>query len=157
MKNVLVIIALCFIVYGCKEANSSNTTVTTYGAQETINGTLKDLYAHELTNEQNPVFSAKWQYLKDNKDDVLNSFTVVETVEIPRRDLTLAFIQFSVGADIARTTAYMRKLNGKWYIDNNYFSNYDDDPFNNGEPEKGKALLEKKDKWEDPKAQPWWL
>lgn len=42
----------------------------------------------------------------------------------------------------------MIKDGDNFYINNQYFSSYDDDPFGNGNGEEGKKLLEKIEKWE---------
>lgn len=142
----------------CTQGSSSpaETPPSAYEAKGSIEGTLKEAFTYDLNNAAVPVFNAQSQFKREHKDEILKTLEVVETAEIPKQDITLVFYRYSVGTDFARSTAYFKEVDGKWYFYSKYFSSYDDDPFRNGQGENGKALLEKVEKWEDSDSMPWW-
>lgn len=81
-------------------------------------------------------------------DDAINSIKIVEIIDVPKTRLSVIFYSFNLGTEILRETVYMIKENDEYYLHNEYFSSYNDDPFGNGQGEEGKELLEKIEKWE---------
>lgn len=81
-------------------------------------------------------------------DDAINSIKIVDKIDVPKTKLSVIFYSFNLGTEIIRETVYMIKENDKYFIHNEYFSSYDDDPYRNGQGEEGKELLKKIEKWE---------
>jgi hypothetical protein len=96
-----------------------------------------------------PTFIAK------HRDEMLKTLEVVETVEV--ETIAASFVRYSIGGDIYRQVRWLRKVDGAWYVSQRtYYSSFGDDPFNDGNPERAKQLLNRTNQWEKDSAPIWW-
>ncbi|MGI8600219.1 MAG: hypothetical protein ACR2KB_13275 [Chitinophagaceae bacterium] len=150
MKFLLFLLASTLIFYSCNNIKSESATEFKY--DNTPLGTLKESYKHNMSNPT--AYDARYYFLKKHKDEVLKTLEVVEEVEV-QKDVVLIFYRYSIGTDIVKQTIYMRKIDGKYLPYSKYYSSYEDDPFKNGKPDEGKALLKKAEEWEK-NENIWW-
>lgn len=160
-------IALCFILIlslvSCKEGKklkevkSITNTPMKAVADTSIIGTIKNCYnlqIHYLSIDQTVDGS---YYVAKNREELLNSIKIKDIVKITNKDLSLVFFTYSIKSDLVNRVMYMRELEGKWFIHSNqYFSEYDDDPFSNGDATTGKEILKKADNWKKSTDNVWW-
>ena len=161
MKNIITFCAIIITATSCKEQSnlpvgSDNVTIKKAMAQNTVEGTLKASMEYDFQFSDQVSLTDKAYFNSKHKDEILKTIEVVEKDTIPGKDIVLVFYRYSVGADIVHATSYMKQIDGKWYIHSKYYSSYDDDPFKNGKPTEGKALLDKSSKWEDESKDIWW-
>jgi hypothetical protein len=151
IKNLVVI---CFITMACSCNNgNSGNTLTSFNYKNSSLGTLKEIYEYSLVGS-NRGYDARAYFVRKHRDEVLKTLEIVEEIEV-QKDVVLIFYRYSIGTDIAKKTQYMRKMDGVYVPYSKYFSSYDIDPFKNGKPEEGKALLKKAEAWDD-NENIWW-
>lgn len=150
MRALLFLMFLVPVIYSCGNARGSD-TANAIDYDKTPLGTLKEEYSIVLSDPTRT--DASIYFLRKHKDEVLKTMEIVEEVEV-QKDVVLIFYRYTIGTDIAKKTAYMRKLDGLYLPYYTYFSQYDDDPFKNGKGEEGKALLKKADTWGESNI--WW-
>lgn len=156
--NLALYLTLIALIISCNQSANSNDLVTIKkaSAQNTIEGTLKASLEYDFQFNNQVTLTDKAYFLSKHKDEILKTIEVAEKDTIPGKDIILVFYRYSVGADIVHASTYMKQMDGKWYIHPEYYSSYDDDPFKNGKGTEGKALLDKKSKWEDESKNVWW-
>ena len=125
-------------------------------AKETPVETIKDYYRNDIFQREYSKLNAGTHYISEHMDEVLKTLEVSEVDTIPGKDFVLVFYRYSIGVEIAHATEYMKKIEGKYYLYQKYFSSYDDDPFKNGRSEEAKALLKKMGEWTDADKGIWW-
>ncbi len=150
MKFPLFLLASSLIFYSCNNINGESATEFKY--DKTPLGTLKESYRHSLSDPN--AYDARHYFLKKHRDEVIKTLEIVEEVEV-QKDVVLIFYRYSIGTDIVKQTTYMRKIDGKYLPYNKYYSSYDDDPFQNGKGDEGKALIKKAGEWEE-NEKIWW-
>jgi len=161
MKTALLFSAFCFLI-SCNQSSQPSMTpndlvvIKKAQAQNTIEGTLKASMEYDFQFSDQVQLTDKAQFASKHKDEILKSIQVVEKATIPGKDFILVFYKYSVGADVAHETIYMKQIDGKWYVHSGYYASYDEDPFKNGNGTEGKALLEKADKWKKDDDNIWW-
>ena len=149
MKKIYYIITLFIINTSCKEidikSNSENTLMIE--TSNSIKGIIFNQIKLELNEAKNLDGIYQNHKYNENRKQILESIKIVEKVAIPKLDLIAVFYNYYVGTDIIRKTEFVKKEENNYYIFYKYFSSYDNDPFKNGEPEKGKELMKKIDNW----------
>jgi len=86
---------------------------------------------------------------------MLQTLEVVETAETD--NVAVGFVRYSIGATIYRDAVWMRRIDGQWQPAwNQYFSEYEDDPFGDGKPDNAKALIKRVSEWEKQSPKSWW-
>jgi hypothetical protein len=162
MKRIFSLTALSAILFSCGEKNSNTTggdifvKVKKATAQNTIEGTLKESLAYDLQFSEQVQIHDRAVFQAKHKDEILKTIEVVQKDSIPGKDIVLVYYRYSVGADIVRSTSYMKQIDGKWYVHSKYYSSYEDDPFGNGKGEEGKKILKKAEDWEKESNEIWW-
>jgi hypothetical protein len=161
MKLFFLLIITSFSLASCMEQNDNRTEsnimlIKKAEAKNTIDGTLKAKMEYDFQFYDEIPLTDNAYFISKHKDEILKTFEIVEKDTIPGKDIVLVFYRYSVGADIVRETSYLKKIDDKWYIHTHYYSSYDNDPYKNGKPIEGKALLEKKSKWEEESKDIWW-
>jgi hypothetical protein len=75
---------------------------------------------------------------------MLRALNVAETVEL--EGIGVCFVRYSVGGNVYREARWLRKIDGAWFIcSREYFSSYADDPFEDGNQQRAKKLIERVD------------
>ena len=94
-------------------------------------------------------------FLRRHRDEMLQTLEVVETAETD--NVAVGFVRYSIGATIYRDAVWMRRIDGQWQPAwNQYFSEYEDDPFGDGKPDNAKALIKRVSEWEKQSPKSWW-
>jgi hypothetical protein len=117
--------------------------------------TVKEIVEYDISSDYHKI-SAPGNYEYTHKDEVLKTLEIAEVDTIPSKDFVLVFYRYSIGSEIAHSTTYMKKIDGKYFLYPKYFSSYDDDPFKNGRGIEGKALLKKEEDWKNADKDIWW-
>ena len=161
MKNIITFCAIIITATSCKEQSNSPVgsdyvTIKKAMAQNTIEGTLKASMEYDFQFSDQVPLTDKAYFNSKHKDEILKTIEVVQKDSISGKDIVLVYYRYSVGADIVRSTNYMKQIDGKWYIHSKYYSSYDDDPFGNGKGEEGKKIIKKADDWEKESKEIWW-
>ncbi|MTK54476.1 hypothetical protein [Paludibacter sp.] len=159
MKKLLFFFSIILVI-GCSR-NSATSNSRTFSfkkvyASSTISNTLKSQLEYDCYLYDNVQLNDRAYFWSKHKDEILNSLVIPETSSVPDKNLTLVFYKFSVGQDTIYKTAFMKKIDGKWYIHNEYFQKFADDPFKNGHGVEGKLLLYKAFDWEYKSQNIWW-
>lgn len=161
MKIFFSLLIVITSLASCREQNdprieSNIMLIKKAEAKNTIDETLKAKMVYDFQFYDEIPLTDNAYFISHHKDEILKTFEIVEKDTIPGKDIVLVFYRYSVGADIVHETSYMKKIDDKWYIHSHYYSSYDNDPFNNGNPIESKQLLEKKSKWENESKDIWW-
>lgn len=143
---------LSFFLLSLISCKSEQDIAKDFDYKKSALGTLKEVYKTDLDDKRN--FDARVYHLRKHKDEVIKNIEVVEEIEV-QKDVVLIFYRYSIGTDVVKRTTYMKKIDGLYLPYSKYFSSYDEDPFENGKGEEGKALLKKADDWGDNKNI-WW-
>lgn len=162
MKNILLITSFVLLVVSCDEKNNINSVAIVNSGHEatadtSIIGTLKNLYKlqlHYMSKDQ--TVDGNYFVVKNGKE-LISSIAIKDVIKIPNKDLSQVYFTLSIKSDLVNKVAYMRQLDGKWFIHSvQYFSEYDDDPFKNGDPSGGKEIIKKSDNWREATENIWW-
>jgi hypothetical protein len=102
----------------------------------------------DLENLQRPLmYDSDYWYL-DNYDEISKTLEVAETLYAD--SISLVLIRYSVGSDLFRESVWLRKYKSNWTVSvSQYFSVYDDDPFNDGKLERAERIINKEEQWTD--------
>lgn len=125
--------------------------------QSSIEGALRLFFDYRFNEDEGkPIVYDRVYFYKLHRDEIRKTIEIVEKDTIPGKDFILVFFRYSVGADVAHSTLYMKKLDNNWYIHTGYYSSLDEDPFDNGKGAEGRELLKKSDEWEKGDDKLWW-
>jgi len=149
MKKTSYLITLLILLTSCKQIDSKSNFENNLKIEmsNSIEGIIYNQLKLELDEAKNLDGIYQNHKYNEHRKQILESIKIVEQVEIPKLDLIAVFYNYYVGTDIIRKTKYVKKEGNNYYIFYKYFSSYDDDPFKNGEPKKGKELMKKIDNW----------
>ena len=92
-------------------------------------------------------------FFNDHRKEILETFVVSEVIETP--NIALALARFSVGGSLYRRPIWFRKVDGRWLVSEGHISRYDDDPFEDGQKDRAKEIIEKAEKWRKEGARLW--
>jgi hypothetical protein len=158
MKNFFYLLVLFISIISCKsKIDNEIEGITNIESSNSVKGIIYNKIKNDVeqAKKSDGVYSS--HKFNQNGKEILESIKIVEEIEIPKTDLILVFYHFYVGTDIIRNTEFVKKEENNYYLVYKYFSSYDDDPFRNGEPEKGKELLKKLDGWKEGNKDIYWL
>lgn len=161
-KNFICLASIVFVLFSCQSSinpesvKSDEVKIRKAQAKNTIEGTLKEKFLYELQYSVQVQLIDKEYFYSKHKDEIVQTLKIVETDSIPGTNIFVVFYKYSVGAEVAHETSYMRKLDGNWYLHLGYYASYEDDPFKNGRGEEGKKLLKKIENWKDNDDNIWW-
>jgi len=124
--------------------------------QSTMKGTLEKYLDYFYMREMNEQLTDDGYFYSIHKDEIHKTLEIVEKDSIPGKDFILVFFRYSVGAEVAHRSFYLKQIDGKWFIHTSYYSSYQDDPYKNGKPEEAKKMLAKVEDWEKGDDNIWW-
>jgi hypothetical protein len=108
--------------------------------------------------EGEPIVFDRTKFFEDNRDEILETFEVVDTLKLKNKGAAL--VRFSVGSDIYRSAIWVRKIDNSWLPSNNQgFSEYSTEYelMNDRMQSKADAIIKKVDKWEEESQDAWWM
>lgn len=148
MKRTIYLALLTILLFSCNQSES-NTNSIKLEKSNSIEGIIYNKIKYELDFNKSLPGNYRSHKLIKYRSEILGSIKVVDKVQIPKNDLLAVFYSYYVGTDLIRETQYVKKEGDHYFIFNKYYSSYDEDPFKNGEPIKGKELLKKIGDWSE--------
>lgn len=147
-KFIVTVVSLV-IITGCNNSPKKG--------NKTIEEAVIDYYSERFNFEYGPLTDYK-VFLNQHRDEILETIEIAETREVKEKNVAIAYVRFSIGADIIRSTLWLRKLNGNW---TKTFINPAEYQYEYlGYEEKTdelETIFEKIEEWEQDNPKVWWL
>lgn len=152
------LLLLFFCHFSCKENDISENQDWEKGIKVSpnVDESLKSFVKGQLGFCCKNSYMADYYHICEHKNELLRSLEIVEKIEVPTKKLILVFYKYSIGADVVRKTLWFKKLEGKWFLFDRNISSNEEDPFQDGNPDEAKKVLERAGKWNKESEDVWW-
>ena len=154
--KTIVLINLLILFIGCGNNKNERKDNNVKQLPKTFIGMVKQYY--EL--QANPDFSDaflydRYTFYNKYSSEILNTLQIKDSIVTDK--IGVALYSYSIGPVSYNGRLWLRKINDDWKIClYQYFSDYSDDPFEDGLPERAKEIIKKVDSWKKTNKGSWW-
>ena len=145
-----------FSCQSSNDKNQSNKKSYRIGLEPEVKASIVTFYELSL-NPEYDIVTSEMAYLVKNKDEILKTLAINDTIKIKDKNIMAVFYSYSIGSDVYKDAKLLNKIDGVYTIDNNYYSTYemgdkDYSPFKNNDGGHGLETLKKMDEWKESSA-----
>jgi len=112
-----------------------------------------------FSDEERSLYTDNSHFWKANGQEIVETFAIADSVQIPTSELGACLVRFSLGGDMYRTQIWMRKVDECWYpCWSQYFSTHSDefDDLSEENKEVLDEMFERIKSWREDTPQVWW-
>lgn len=163
MKAISITCLITFVLFiGCgrNSADENKQPVQEVSVAKPIptsfNGMIKYYYKLQADPKFPDVFIYdRYSFYRKYSPEILKSLKLRDS--LITNNIGVALYTYSIGPISYNGSLWFRNFDGIWRICvSQYFSEYSDDPFNDGMPERAKEIIKKVNNWEKANKNAWW-
>ena len=158
-KIIFILCVSMALLFGCSKTEQpiqKTTLENSANLPESFSGLVKYFYESEGTPEFPKILMYdRYAFLNKYSSEINRTLQLNDS--IVTENVAVAFYTYSIGPTNYHGRKWFRKVDGHWHLSiSQYFSSYEEDPFNDGMPERAKEIIKKAETWMKPSKNVWW-